>query len=73
MHGDVAVSSAGDVYVSVETAGMGVQVFSADGRYLRSLANAPADLHGFVIRDAGDGGTQPIRQPVSPATCAGRC
>jgi len=28
---------------------------SADGRYLRSLAKAPADLHGFVIRDAGDG------------------
>jgi hypothetical protein len=55
MHGDIAVSRAGDVYVSVETAGMGVQVFSPDGRYLRSLANAPADLHGFVIRDAGDG------------------
>ena len=55
MHGDIAVSKSGDVYVSVETAGMGVQVFSPDGRYLRSLANAPADLHGFVIRDAGDG------------------
>jgi hypothetical protein len=55
MHGDIAVSKAGEVYVSVETPGMGVQVFSADGRYLRSLANAPADLHGFVIRDAGDG------------------
>ena len=34
---------------------MGVQVFSPDGRYLRSLDEAPADLHGFVIRDAGDG------------------
>src|SRR5690606_15003602 len=55
MHGDIAVSKAGDVYVSVETEGMGVQVFSADGRYLRSLDKAPADLHGFVIRDAGDG------------------
>jgi hypothetical protein len=55
MHGDVAVSRAGDVYVSVETASMGVQVFSADGEYLRSLDKAPADLHGFVIRDAGDG------------------
>jgi hypothetical protein len=55
MHGDIAVSKAGDVYVSVETPGMGVQVFSSEGRYLRSLANAPADLHGFVIRDAGDG------------------
>jgi hypothetical protein len=55
MHGDVAVSRAGEVYVSVETAGTGVQVFSEDGRYLRSLDKAPADLHGFVIRDAGDG------------------
>jgi hypothetical protein len=55
MHGDIAVSRAGDVYVSVETSGMGVQVFAADGTYLRSLGNAPADLHGFVIRDAGDG------------------
>jgi hypothetical protein len=55
MHGDIAVSKSGDVYVSVETQGMGVQVFSPDGRYQRSLANAPADLHGFVIRDAGDG------------------
>jgi DNA-binding beta-propeller fold protein YncE len=55
MHGDIAVSKAGEVYVSVETAGMGVQVFSPTGRYLRSLENAPADLHGFVIRDAGDG------------------
>jgi hypothetical protein len=55
MHGDIAVSSAGEVYVSVEAEGMGVQVFSPDGEYRRSLANAPADLHGFVIRDAGDG------------------
>ena len=55
MHGDIAVSRAGEVYVSVESEGMGVQVFSPDGRYLRSLAKAPADLHGFVIRDAGDG------------------
>ena len=55
MHGDIAVSKAGEVYVSVETQGMGVQVFSPDGRYLRSLDKAPADLHGFVIRDVGDG------------------
>jgi hypothetical protein len=55
MHGDIAVSKAGEVYVSIETPGMGVQVFAPDGRYLRSLEQAPADLHGFVIRDAGDG------------------
>ena len=55
MHGDIAVSRAGEIYVSIETAGMGVQVFSDDGEFLRSLENAPADLHGFVIRDVGDG------------------
>jgi hypothetical protein len=55
MHGDIAVSRVGEVYVSIETEGMGVQVFSPEGRYLRSLAAAPADLHGFVIRDVGDG------------------
>ena len=55
MHGDVAVSSTGEVYVSIETEGAGIQVFAPDGRYLRSLSKAPADLHGFVIRDAGDG------------------
>ena len=55
MHGDIAVSAAGEVYVSVETEGMGVQVFSPDGQYLRSLENSPSDLHGFVIRDLGDG------------------
>jgi hypothetical protein len=55
MHGDIAVSSAGEIYVSVETEGMGLQVFAPDGRYLRSLPNVPADLHGFVIRDTPDG------------------
>jgi len=55
MHGDVAVSSAGEIYISIETENAGVQVFAPDGRYLRSLSEAPADLHGFVIRDAGDG------------------
>lgn len=55
MHGDIAVSAAGDVYVSIETDGAGVQVFAPDGTYKHSLGAAPADLHGFVIRDAGDG------------------
>ena len=56
MHGDIAVSRAGEIYVSVETAGAGIQVFAPDGTFLRALENAPADLHGFVIRDRGDGG-----------------
>lgn len=49
MHGDVAVSAAGEIYVSVIEPGAGVQVFSPDGRLLRKLAGAPDDFHGFVI------------------------
>lgn len=48
-HGDVAVASNGDVYVSVGGARGGVQVFNAAGSYLRNVPNAPADFHGFVI------------------------
>jgi hypothetical protein len=55
MHGDVAVSSSGDVYVSVQDPQAGLQVYAPDGRFLRNVANAPADLHGFVIRRTGDG------------------
>lgn len=54
MHGDVAVSSAGEVYVSVQDNEAGIQVYSPSGAYVRSLAGAPPDFHGFVIRrDAG--------------------
>ncbi|MEQ1861308.1 MAG: hypothetical protein ABMA13_15405 [Chthoniobacteraceae bacterium] len=54
MHGDVAVASNGDVYVSVMDPKAGLQVFGADGKWLRNVPNAPADFHGFVIRkDAG--------------------
>ena len=54
-HGDVAVSSTGDVYVSVQDPAAGLQVFSADGRFLRNVAGAPSDFHGFVIRKQADG------------------
>lgn len=55
-HGDVAVASNGDVYVSL-MAGLrsGVQVYSADGKYLRNVPNAPTDFHGFVIHKGSDG------------------
>lgn len=55
-HGDVAVSSNGDVYVSL-MAGLraGVQVYSSGGNYLRNLPNAPNDFHGFVIHKGADG------------------
>jgi len=48
-HGDVAVASNGDVYVSVGGARGGIQVFNSSGKYLRNVPNAPADFHGFVI------------------------
>jgi hypothetical protein len=49
-HGDVAVASNGDVYVSVGGARGGIQVFDQTGKYLRNVPNAPSDFHGFMIR-----------------------
>jgi hypothetical protein len=49
MHGDIAVSSKGEVYVSVQDPQAGVQVYAPDGRFLRNVAGAPSDFHGFVI------------------------
>src|SRR4051794_18963596 len=54
MHGDVAVSSNGDVYVSTMDPKAGVQVYADDGKFLRLVPDAPNDFHGFVIhKDAG--------------------
>jgi DNA-binding beta-propeller fold protein YncE len=55
-HGDVAVSSAGEVYVSVQDPAAGLQVFSPEGMFLRNVNGAPSDFHGFVIRKQADGG-----------------
>jgi hypothetical protein len=55
MHGDIAVSSRGEVYVSVEDPEAGLQVYAPDGRFLRNVPNAPPDFHGFVIRQQPDG------------------
>lgn len=55
-HGDVAISSNGDIYVSLmQGLRSGVQVYSADGTYLRNVSNAPTDFHGFVIHKGADG------------------
>lgn len=55
-HGDVAISSKGDIYVSLmQGLRAGVQVYSADGTYLRNLPGAPTDFHGFVIHKGEDG------------------
>jgi hypothetical protein len=55
LHGDIAVSSTGEVYVSVQDPQAGVQVYAPDGRFLRTVPNAPEDFHGFVIRRQPDG------------------
>jgi hypothetical protein len=55
MHGDIAVSSKGEVFVSVQDALAGLQVYAPDGTFLRNLPNAPSDFHGFVIRTQPDG------------------
>jgi hypothetical protein len=55
-HGDIAVSPAGEIYVSVQGGEHpGIQVYSARGRYLRNVPGAPPDLHGFIIATAPDG------------------
>src|SRR5437588_609412 len=55
MHGDVAVSSKGEVYVSVMDPKAGLQVYGADGKFVRNVPDAPSDFHGFVIRKQPDG------------------
>ena len=55
MHGDVAVSSKGEVFVSVQDPTAGVQVYAPDGTFLRNVTGAPSDFHGFVIRTQPDG------------------
>ncbi|MDB6004161.1 MAG: hypothetical protein JWR15_1148, partial [Prosthecobacter sp.] len=48
-HGEIAVDSAGNVYVSVQDANAGIQVYGKDGKFIKALP-LPASLHGFVIR-----------------------
>lgn len=54
-HGDVAVSSKGEVYVSTKDPKAGLQVYGPDGKWLRNVPDAPADFHGFVIKKQADG------------------
>ena len=70
-HGDVAVSAAGDVYVSVQDPAAGLQVFSPDGKFLRNVTGAPSDFHGFVIhKDAA--GADAGREFIYGATLRGQ-
>src|SRR3954451_15044558 len=53
-HGEIGVDAAGNIYVSVEGQKEGgIQVYSPEGKFLRSLAGAPGTLHGFVIHKEG--------------------
>lgn len=53
-HGEIAVDSTGKVYVSVQEANAGIQVYGTDGKFIKALP-LPPSLHGFVIRKDGDG------------------
>jgi hypothetical protein len=53
-HGEIAVDSSGKIYVSVQEANAGVQVYGADGKFIKALP-LPPSLHGFVVRKDGDG------------------
>ncbi|MBB6431690.1 family 16 glycoside hydrolase [Algisphaera agarilytica] len=55
-HGEIAVASNGEIYVSVMGGEQpGLQVYSAEGKYLRNVPGAPKDFHGFVIQQEDDG------------------
>ncbi len=66
MHGDIAVSSKGEVFVSVQDPAAGLQVYAPDGAFLRNVTGAPSDFHGFVIR------TQPEGEFLYGATLRGQ-
>ncbi len=53
-HGEIAVDSAGNVYVSVQEKDAGIQVYGPDGKFIKAL-KLPASLHGFVVRKVADG------------------
>ncbi len=50
-HGEIAVDSKGNFYVSNEGEKKGIQVYSPEGKYLRNIEGFPASIHGFVIKD----------------------
>jgi hypothetical protein len=53
-HGEIAVDSTGNIYVSVQEAHAGIQVYGKDGKFIKALP-LPASLHGFVIRKVAAG------------------
>ena len=55
MHGDIAVSAKGEVFVSVQDPAAGLQVYAPDGTFIRNVNGAPSDFHGFVIKQQPEG------------------
>src|SRR5438270_573930 len=53
-HGEIAVDSTGNIYVSVQEKDAGIQVYGPDGKFIKALS-LPPSLHGFVIRKSDDG------------------
>ncbi|MEI6537286.1 MAG: hypothetical protein WCN98_18230, partial [Verrucomicrobiaceae bacterium] len=53
-HGEIGVDSAGNIYVSVQDKDAGIQVYGADGKFIKTL-NLPNSLHGFVIHKNDEG------------------
>ena len=53
-HGEIAIDSSGKIYVSVQEANAGIQVYGTDGKFIKALP-LPQSLHGFVVRKDGDG------------------
>ncbi len=51
-HGEIAVDAAGNFYVSVKEKDAGIQVYGADGKFIKAL-KLPPSVHGFVIRKDG--------------------
>ena len=54
-HGDIAITSKGEAYISTMDPKAGLQVYGPDGKWLRNIPDAPADFHGFVIKKQADG------------------
>lgn len=55
-HGEIAVDSAGNVYVSVEGKPEGsLQVYGPDGKFQKYIAPNAGSLHGFTIHKGADG------------------
>ncbi|RFC48348.1 MAG: hypothetical protein DVB23_000578 [Verrucomicrobia bacterium] len=50
-HGEIAVDSKGNIYVSVEGEKSGIQVYHPDGKYSHNVPGLPGTLHGFVIKN----------------------